>query len=62
MPPLCPRIRLRLSDAPLDEEARLAGEGSLEQVRADLAALQELGTACVLLDTYPGDPEETRHP
>jgi probable F420-dependent oxidoreductase len=60
-PPLCPRIRLRLTAGPLDEE-RLAGEGSLEQVRADLVALDGLGAAYVLLDTYRGDPEETRHP
>jgi probable F420-dependent oxidoreductase len=62
VPPLCPRIRLRLTESRLDEEERLAGEGSLEQVRADLAALRELGAVCVLLDTYRGDPEETRHP
>jgi probable F420-dependent oxidoreductase len=62
VPRLCPRIRLRLTDEPLDEGERLAGEGSLEQVRADLAALDGLGAAYVLLDTYRGDPEETRHP
>jgi hypothetical protein len=62
VPPLCPRIRLRLTDGPLDEEERLAGEGSLEQVRADLAALDGLEAEYVLLDTYRGDPEETRQP
>jgi probable F420-dependent oxidoreductase len=62
VPPLCPRIRLHLTDGPLDEEERLAGEGTLEQVRADLAAIEGLGAAYVLLDTYRGDPEETRYP
>ena len=61
-PPLCPRIRLRLTDGLLDEGERLAGEGSLEQVRADLAELAGLGAEYVLLDTYRGDPEETRYP
>ena len=60
VPPLCPRIRLRLTDGPLDEERRLAGEGSLDQVRADLEALAALGADYVLLDTYHGDPEATR--
>ena len=40
---------------------RIAGEGSLEQVRADLEALAELGASAVLLDTYADDPEATRH-
>ena len=62
MPAVCPRIRLRLTDRSLDEEGRLAGEGTLEQVRADLAVLQGLGAEYVLLDTYGLDPEETRHP
>jgi probable F420-dependent oxidoreductase len=61
VPPLCPRIRLRLTDRPLAEEERLVGEGSREQVHADLATLQELGATYVLLDTYVRDPEETRH-
>lgn len=60
-PALCPRIRLRLTAAPLADHERLAGEGTLEQVRADLAALQALGCASVLLDTYADDPEATRN-
>ena len=59
VPPLCPRIKLRLTDEPLDD-SRLAGEGSLIQVRADLEALAALGVDYVLLDTYHGDPEATR--
>ena len=62
LPALCPRIRLRLTDRALADEARVAGEGSLDQVRADLEALQGLGAPYVLLDTYADDPEATRDP
>ena len=62
MPALCPRIRLRLTPSPLTEEERVAGEGTLGQVRADLEALQSLGARYVLLDTYADDPEATRRP
>jgi probable F420-dependent oxidoreductase len=61
VPALCPRIRLRLTDAPMDETQRIAGEGTLDQVRADLAALQSLGADYVLFDTYLDDPEATRN-
>jgi probable F420-dependent oxidoreductase len=60
LPPLCPRIRLHLTAEPLPDAERRAGEGTLEQVRSDLATLAELGAAYVLLDTYRGDPEATR--
>jgi probable F420-dependent oxidoreductase len=60
LPALCPRIRLRITEGPLAEEQRLAGEGSLEQVRADLQALAGLGASYVLLDTYTDDAEATR--
>jgi probable F420-dependent oxidoreductase len=59
VPALCPRIRLRLTDTPMDEAQRVAGEGTLDQVRADLAALESLGADYVLLDTYTDDPEAT---
>jgi probable F420-dependent oxidoreductase len=59
-PALCPRIRLRVTDARLPDDRRLAGEGSLDQVRADLEALAELGASHVLLDTYADDPEAAR--
>jgi len=62
VPALCPRIRLRLTDTPLPDDQRLIGEGTLDQVRADLGALQELGTQYVLLDTFHDDVEATRHP
>lgn len=58
-PALCPRIRLRLTDAPMDDALRIAGEGTLDQVRADLAALATLGADYVLLDTYTDDVEAT---
>ena len=41
--------------------ARIAGDGSLDQVRADLEALAALGASYVLLDTYTDDAEATRH-
>jgi hypothetical protein len=60
VPSLCPRIRLRLTEASLDKEQRLPGEGTLEQVRSDLVALESLGARYALRDTYYGDPEATR--
>ncbi|HEU5422222.1 MAG TPA: TIGR03619 family F420-dependent LLM class oxidoreductase [Nitrolancea sp.] len=59
VPALCPRIRLHLTERPLDEAERRAGEGTLAQVRADLQELDELGASYVLLDTYRGDPAGT---
>lgn len=61
VPAFCPRIRFRLTDRPMDDAERVAGEGTLDQVRADLEALAELGAGYVLLDTYADDPEATRH-
>ena len=60
LPALCPRIKLRLTDRPLPEAERLAGEGTVEQVRGDLEIFAELGVQYVLLDTYADDPEATR--
>ena len=60
LPALCPRIRLRVTETALAEEQRVAGEGSLDQVRADLEALARLGASYVLFDTYTDDPEATR--
>jgi probable F420-dependent oxidoreductase len=61
VPALCPRIRLRLTDSPMPEDKRIAGEGTLDQVRADLASLESLGARYVLLDTYTDDAEATRN-
>jgi len=60
VPAFCPRIKLRLTREPAGEE-RLAGEGSLDQIRGDLEALQSLGARWVLLDTYTDEPEATRN-
>ncbi|MCZ6874380.1 MAG: LLM class F420-dependent oxidoreductase [bacterium] len=61
LPELCPRIRLRLTSQPMPEDERVMGEGTLDQVRRDLEALQALGCTYVLLDTYYDDVEATRH-
>ena len=60
LPALCPRIRLRITDTKLPDDTRIAGDGTLDQIRADLHALAELGAAYVLLDTYTDDVEATR--
>ena len=61
VPALCPRILVDLRDAPVAGDDRLLGQGSLEQVRADLALLDELGAAHVLLDWYvSGDLDTAR--
>lgn len=61
VPALCPRIRLRVTDARLADDQRIAGEGTIDQIRADLEALSGLGASYVLLDTYTDDAEATRH-
>lgn len=61
-PALCPRIRLGLTEAPAPEATRLAGQGTLEQVRADLDALARLGATYVLLDPYDDDAAGPRDP
>ncbi|MBB5960344.1 alkanesulfonate monooxygenase SsuD/methylene tetrahydromethanopterin reductase-like flavin-dependent oxidoreductase (luciferase family) [Saccharothrix tamanrassetensis] len=60
LPALAPRILLRITDEPLAD--RRMGEGSVEQVVADLAELRAQGAQAVVLDPFAGDPEETRHP
>ncbi|MEL0110574.1 MAG: LLM class F420-dependent oxidoreductase [Rickettsiales bacterium] len=61
VPALCPRIRLRLLETPADDATRVMGEGTADQVHRDLAALEEMGCAHVLLDTYFEDIEATRN-
>ena len=58
---LTDRIRLRITDQPMPEETRLAGEGTLDQVRRDLAALEGLGASHVCLDTFADDIEGSRN-
>ncbi len=62
LPAFAPRIALRLTTAPIEDPARLAGTGSLEQILDDLDQLRQLGAHTVVLDPYHGDPEETRRP
>jgi probable F420-dependent oxidoreductase len=62
LPGVCPRIRLRLTEMAMPDDQRVAGEGTLDQVRADLEALLALGVPYLLLDTYADDPEATRDP
>jgi probable F420-dependent oxidoreductase len=62
VPELAPRIALRLTAEPVTTEDRLAGEGSIGQVAADLAELQSLGAETIVLDPFNGDPAETSHP
>ena len=61
VPDLCPRIRLRITDSPMSEIERLAGEGSIDQIRHDLEELQALGCTYVLLDSFYGDVEATKN-
>ena len=56
VPALCPRIACHISDSPIPEEQRMAGEGSLEQVHRDLRMLEELGAEYVVLDTKLSSP------
>jgi alkanesulfonate monooxygenase SsuD/methylene tetrahydromethanopterin reductase-like flavin-dependent oxidoreductase (luciferase family) len=62
VPALAPRISLRLTTAPVHDQERLAGNGSLEQILDDLGQLRTLGAETVVLDPYQLDPEETRRP
>ncbi|MER0244420.1 hypothetical protein AAHZ94_20930, partial [Streptomyces sp. HSW2009] len=62
LPGFAPRIALRLTDAPVDDPARPAGVGTIEQVRDDLEQLRLLGAETVVFDPYHGDPAETRRP
>ncbi|MCX4997740.1 LLM class flavin-dependent oxidoreductase [Streptomyces longwoodensis] len=62
VPELAPRIYLRLTEKPIDDPDRRAGEGTLEQVLEDIEELRRAGAETVLLDPYHGDPDETLRP
>jgi alkanesulfonate monooxygenase SsuD/methylene tetrahydromethanopterin reductase-like flavin-dependent oxidoreductase (luciferase family) len=62
VPGFAPRILLRLTDKPLPDGDRVAGEGTVEQVIEDLDVLRELGAQSVVLDPFEGDPAETQRP
>ncbi|HEU0304247.1 MAG TPA: TIGR03619 family F420-dependent LLM class oxidoreductase [Gaiellaceae bacterium] len=51
VPLLAPRIRLVVTERPLGAD-RAPGEGTVDQIRSDLAALETLGAACVILDPF----------
>ncbi|MGE3856231.1 MAG: TIGR03619 family F420-dependent LLM class oxidoreductase [Dehalococcoidia bacterium] len=52
VPPLAPRIKLQIVDAPIPGPDRLPGTGTIEQIHADLAALEAMGSEYVVLDWY----------
>jgi probable F420-dependent oxidoreductase len=58
VPALCPRMFLRITDTPVAEDGRLMGHGTLDQLRADLAALLDMGASYVLLDTVVVDDQQ----
>lgn len=62
VPALAPRIVLRLTESPVADDQRLAGEGTIDQVLDDLDQLDRLGSDAVVLDPFNGDPAETCHP
>ncbi|GAB2643826.1 LLM class flavin-dependent oxidoreductase [Kribbella swartbergensis] len=62
VPEFAPRILLRLTPDPLPDDERVAGEGSLDQVLADIDVLRDLGARTVVLDPFVGDPAETERP
>ncbi|MEV0632142.1 TIGR03619 family F420-dependent LLM class oxidoreductase [Nonomuraea wenchangensis] len=62
VPAFAPRIHLRITAAPVTAPDRRAGEGTIDQVVADLAELDRLGADTVVLDPFDGDPAETLHP
>jgi alkanesulfonate monooxygenase SsuD/methylene tetrahydromethanopterin reductase-like flavin-dependent oxidoreductase (luciferase family) len=61
-PAFVPRIKVRVTDAPLPDGDRRPGQGNLAQIRQDFAELGRLGATYVVLDTYHGQPEELTCP
>jgi alkanesulfonate monooxygenase SsuD/methylene tetrahydromethanopterin reductase-like flavin-dependent oxidoreductase (luciferase family) len=61
-PALMPRIALRLTQAPIVGDGRLAGHGTMDQIAEDLGQLRSLGAGIVVLDPFNGDHQETAHP
>jgi alkanesulfonate monooxygenase SsuD/methylene tetrahydromethanopterin reductase-like flavin-dependent oxidoreductase (luciferase family) len=62
VPELAPRIALRLTAEPVTTGDRLAGEGTIGQIAADLAGLRSLGAGTVLLDPFNGEGGGWGHP
>lgn len=62
VPAFCPRINLQVTQLRPDDDKRLAGQGTLDQIRKDLEVLAAMGAQYVLFDTYAGKPEATERP
>ena len=60
-PALVPRTRLQVTAERVTGTERLACIGTLDQIRDDLRALQDLGAQHVVFDWNTGDPEATRN-
>ena len=60
VPALCPRLRFRITEKPVDDPDRQAGTGSLGQLHEDFRQLQDLGVQHVTLDWYTDDLDLTR--
>jgi alkanesulfonate monooxygenase SsuD/methylene tetrahydromethanopterin reductase-like flavin-dependent oxidoreductase (luciferase family) len=58
MPAFAPRIKVVLTEAPLDDAKRGPGQGTLDQIRRDMDQLASLDPAYVVLDTYTGEPQD----
>ena len=52
MPELCPRIQFDIRAQPLPDDERLLGEGTFDQLRGDLALLEDIGCSHVILDSF----------
>jgi alkanesulfonate monooxygenase SsuD/methylene tetrahydromethanopterin reductase-like flavin-dependent oxidoreductase (luciferase family) len=59
VPRFVPRIKLDVRPRPVTDPARLMGVGSLDQIRADLRTLADLGAEHVVFDWNPGDAAGT---
>ncbi|MFI6843091.1 TIGR03619 family F420-dependent LLM class oxidoreductase [Kitasatospora sp. NPDC050467] len=62
VPAFAPRIALKPTASPAGGPRRLAGEGTIDQIMADLDQLRLLGADTVVLDPYSGDPRDTCRP
>jgi probable F420-dependent oxidoreductase len=58
VPAFCPRINVRIANAPLPETDRPIGHGDGGQIRRDIAALIDMGAEYLLVDTFTGKPNE----
>lgn len=56
-PELVPRLQITVTRSPIEGEHPV-GHGTVDQIRSDLAALQELGATHLLLDVNPDSPDQ----